>query len=216
MAIWLAALAIDRWRLAEGAGPFSPSSSEEGGGGWWHSAPPPAGQHHHQPPPLKSRGHEAEPPLVLVAESAHGPRIIAATPAGHDAGARAGMLLADARALCPDLVVAPADPAGDLALLERLALWARRWGPWSALDPPDGLIVDVTGVAHLFGGEDALLADARARFTARGLAVRLAIAPTAGAAWGLAHHGPPDAILPPLSSSLRGGEADEAIRCDSA
>ena len=175
MAIWLAALAIDRWRLAEGAG-------------------------------------DAAPPLVLVAESAHGPRITAATPAGHDAGARAGMLLADARALCPDLAVAPADPTGDLALLERLALWARRWGPWSALDPPDGLIVDVTGVAHLFGGEDALLADARARFTARGLAVRLAIAPTAGAAWGLAHHGPPDAILPPLSSSLRGGEADEAIQ----
>ena len=72
------------------------------------------------------------------------------------------MRLADARALCPELKVAPADPAGDLAFLEDLALWAQRWGPWSALDPPDGLVVDVSAVAHLFGGEERLLADAQA------------------------------------------------------
>ena len=63
------------------------------------------------------------------------------------------MLLADARALCPELTAVPGDPAGDLASLEKLALWAQRWGPWSALDPPDGLLIDVTGVAHLYGGE---------------------------------------------------------------
>ena len=134
-------------------------------------------------------------PLALIAETAHGPRIAAANAAALQAGARAGMMLADARALCPALAVAPSDPAGDLALLEQLALWAQRWGPWSALDPPDGLIVDVTGAAHLFGGEAALLADAQARLAARGLATRLAIAPTAGAAWGLAHYGAQGAIL---------------------
>lgn len=153
LSIWLPALPIDRWRLAEGEA-------------------------------------AAAAPLVLVADSAHGPRIAAVTPAGIEAGARPGMMLADARALCPDLAVAPADPAGDLAFLERLALWARRWGPWSALDPPDGLLVDVTGVAHLFGGEAALLADVRTRLATRGLAAGAAIAPTAGAAWALAHHGP--------------------------
>ena len=62
----------------------------------------------------------------------------------------------------------PRDPAGDLAFLERLALWAQRWGPWAALDPPDGLLVDVSAVAHLFGGEARLLADAQARLAARG------------------------------------------------
>jgi len=132
---------------------------------------------------------------VLIAESAHGPRIAAANVAGFDAGARPGMMLADARALCAALAVAPCDPAGDLAFLERLALWAQRWGPWSALDPPDGLLVDVTGAAHLFGGETALLADARQRLATRGLLARLAIAPTAGAAWALAHFGPEQAIL---------------------
>src|SRR5688500_8997665 len=105
------------------------------------------------------------------------------------------MPLADASTLCPLLKAVPADPDGDRAFLERLALWAQRWGPWSALDPPDGLVVDVTGAAHLFGGEEALLADAAHAFARRKLAVRLAIAPTAGAAWALAHHGPPRAIL---------------------
>jgi protein ImuB len=132
----------------------------------------------------------SDQPLVLVGETAHGPRITAASAAARAAGARVGMLLADARALAPGLVVHPADPAGDRALLEALALWVQRWGPWSALDPPDGMIVDVTGVAHLFGGEAALMADAQDRFAARGLHVRLAIAPTAGAAWALAHFGP--------------------------
>ena len=112
------------------------------------------------------------------------------------------MMLADARALCPHIATAPSDPAGDLAFLERLALWAQRWGPWSALDPPDGLLVDVTGVAHLFGGEAMLIADARALLAARGLAARLAIAPTAGAAWALAHHGPEEARCSTAEDSL--------------
>ena len=142
-------------------------------------------------------------PTALITETAHGPRITAANDAGLAAGARNGMLLADARALCPQFVAVPADPAGDLAALEKLALWAQRWGPWSALDPPDGVLVDVTGAAHLLGGEAALLADVGAAFAARGLSVRAALAPTAGAAWALAHYGPPAAILAPGDDPLR-------------
>lgn len=167
LAIWLASLAIDRWRLVEGL--------------------------------RRGEGADANP-LALIAATAHGPRIAAVNRAGREAGARAGMMLADARALCPGLAVARSDPAGDLALLERLALWAQRWGPWSALDPPDGLIVDVTGAAHLFGGEAALLADAGRRLAERGLTARVGIAPTAGAAWALAHHGADRAILHPHDS----------------
>ncbi|MCA1662244.1 MAG: DNA polymerase Y family protein [Novosphingobium sp.] len=166
LAIWCVRLALDRWRLNEPA--------LEGCG--------------------EGQGADAVP-LVLVAETAHGPRIEAANRAAQEAGAHPGMRLADARALCPEIAVRASDPAGDLAFLEQLALWAQRWGPWSALDPPDGLVVDVTGAAHLFGGEGALLADAAHAFARRKLAVRLAIAPTAGAAWALAHCGPPRAIL---------------------
>lgn len=134
-------------------------------------------------------------PLALIAETAHGPRIAAVNAAGMAGGVRCGVMLADARTLCPALAVHPADPASDLAFLEHLALWAQRWGPWSALDAPDGLVIDTTGAAHLFGGEAALLADARVQLARRGLMARAAIAPTAGAAWALAHFGPEGAIL---------------------
>lgn len=143
--------------------------------------------------------------MVLVSETAHGPRIDSANRAAREAGARAGMRLADARALYPQLVAVPSDPAGDRATLEKLALWAQRWGPWSALDPPDGLLVDVTAVAHLFGGEERLLADVQAALARRGFAACAAIAPTAGAAWALAHYGPERAILPQSSPSGGGG-----------
>jgi len=144
----------------------------------------------------RGEGADSEP-LVLITETAHGPRVDAANDAGREAGAEAGMMLADARTLCPQLKVAPSDPAGDLAFLERLALWAQRWGPWSAIDAPDGLLVDVTAVAHLFGGEERLLEDVHTRFAAQGLSVRAAIAPTAGAAWALAHYASGATILAP-------------------
>ena len=134
-------------------------------------------------------------PLALISETARGVRIAAVNAAGLEAGARPGMMLADARTLCPQLAAAAADPGGDRAFLEQLATWALRWGPWSALDPPDGLIVDTTGTAHLFGGEAALLADVKDCFARRRLTARFAVAPTAGAAWALAHYGPDGAIL---------------------
>ena len=200
MAVWLARLAIDRWQLAEGQSTFPPSSSEEGQGGGGDAQHRSRSDNFTQPgttprpPPLKRRGRGGAP-LALIAESAHGSRITAINQPARVAGVHAGAMLTDARAVCPELAVAPADPAGDLALLERLALWAQRWGPWTALDPPDGLVVDVTGVAHLFGGERALLADAAERLAARGLGARPAIAPTAGAAWALAHYGPEQAVF---------------------
>ncbi|MFN3294527.1 MAG: Y-family DNA polymerase, partial [Gemmobacter sp.] len=132
---------------------------------------------------------------MLVSETAHGPRIDTANRAAREAGANPGMRLADARALYPQLLAIPSDPAGDRDTLERLAVWAQRWGPWSALDPPDGLLVDVTAVAHLFGGEERLLADVQAALARRGFAARAAIAPTVGAAWALAHYGPERALV---------------------
>ena len=137
-----------------------------------------------------ARGEGADgAPVALITETAHGPRIDAVNDAARAAGARPGRMLADARTICPAIAAHPVDQAGDRETLEKLALWARRWGPWSALDPPDGVLVDVSAVAHLFGGEVALIEDARAACARRRLTVRAAIAPTAGAAWALAHYG---------------------------
>ncbi|MEO1489151.1 MAG: DNA polymerase Y family protein, partial [Pseudomonadota bacterium] len=111
-------------------------------------------------------GVDAEP-VALITETAHGPRISSVNAAASDAGAQPGTMLADARTLCPAIRAVPADPAGDLDFLEKLAVWAQRWGPWSALDPPDGVLVDVSAVAHLFGGEARLLSDVEAAFFKR-------------------------------------------------
>src|SRR5690606_31180339 len=115
----------------------------------------------------KGEGADASP-LVLIAETAHGPRIEAANDAGLEAGARPGMRLADARTLCPALRVAPADPEGDRTLLGRLAEWAQHWGPWAAVDPPDALTVDVRAFSLLFAGEPVLLGGPDTNFTATG------------------------------------------------
>src|SRR6185312_4012667 len=86
----------------------------------------------------------------------------------------------------PDLVVLPEDAAADARLLDRLADACLRYTPLTAVDPPDGLLLDIGGCAHLFGGETNLLADLSARLTAIGLAHRFAIAGNIGAAWAAA------------------------------
>lgn len=89
----------------------------------------------------------------------------------------------------PELAVDPHDPEADAALLAGLATACDRYTPLVALDPPDGLFLDVTGCAHLFGGEAGLRDDLLARLGRAGLEARAAIAGTAGAAWAMARYG---------------------------
>lgn len=98
------------------------------------------------------------------------------------------MAAADARARCPALELAEADPQADAALLDALADWSRRFTPLAATDPPDGLLLDTTGAAHLFGGEAALLGEVENRLAALGFAARAALAPGPALARALARH----------------------------
>ena len=137
----------------------------------------------------KRAGSTPDQPIVLTVEGTHGPLIHAVTKDAAERGARPGARLTDARALDPAFIAAPADPDGDAALLSRLAKWAGRWSPLVEVDG-DGLKLDVTGVAHLFGGERRLARDIHRCLAQIGLTARIAIAPTAAAAWALAHHAP--------------------------
>ena len=84
--------------------------------------------------------------------------MLAADAAAHRAGLRVGMPATKAQALVPGLIVKDAEPAADAEALDRLALWAlQRYAPIVAADPPDGLVIDATGAAHLHGGEAAML-----------------------------------------------------------
>lgn len=126
--------------------------------------------------------------VALVEEGPHGQVVGAVTEAAQTAGARPGMRLTDARALDPGLVAVPADGDGDRALVERLARWASRWSPLVEVDDADGIRLDASGVAHLFGGEAGLVRDIEARFAGLGLTARVAVAATPSAAWGLARY----------------------------
>ena len=137
----------------------------------------------------KSSDCAPDAPIVLTVEGTHGPIIHAVTKAAAERGARPGSRLTDVRAIDPALIAMPADPEGDSALVKALATWAGRWSPLVEVDD-DGLRLDVSEVAHLFDGERGLVRDIARRFRAIGLTVRVAIAPTAAAAWALAHHAP--------------------------
>jgi protein ImuB len=140
------------------------------------------------------RARRAPPPegaaFALVESGAHGLSLLALNPAARAAGLGRGQSHADARAILPALVSAPAEPERDRAMLRRLALWAERYSPCVQADDRvagyEGLLIDMTGGAHLFGGEAALLADIRARLARAGIPSRAAIADTPAAAWGLA------------------------------
>ncbi len=99
-----------------------------------------------------------------------------------------GQPLANARAMIEMLAVVPADEKADLALLENIADWCDRFTPLVAADAPDGLFLDITGVAHLFGGEAALLENVTEKIAAQGFTVQAAIAGTSLSARALAHH----------------------------
>jgi protein ImuB len=124
-------------------------------------------------------------------------RLAAADKAARAAGLWAGQKAADALALVPDLVIAETEPEADAAALTALVDWCVRFSPAVAADPPDGLFLDIEGVAHLWGGEAELVADFRARLLKSGLPFRCAVADTAGAAWALAHHGARPVVLAP-------------------
>ena len=99
-----------------------------------------------------------EAPLVLTGRDGRRRVVLALDAAARRAGLRTGMPAAKAQALVPGLTMRDADPAADAKALDRLALWAlQHYAPVAAADPPDGLVIDVTGAAHLHGGEDAML-----------------------------------------------------------
>ena len=137
-----------------------------------------------------------EPPLVTTHKVGPRVEIAAANPAARALGLTPGMALTMARAQVPGLEVRAADPEGDATDLNGLAeLLARRWSPVVAVSDADGLFIDLTGVAHLHGGE-ARFARRLLRLLARhGVTARIAITDTTGSAWALARHGGGGAAL---------------------
>ena len=128
-------------------------------------------------------------PLIVVAPVKGALRLSALNDAAAALGLKVGMPLADARARYPKIAVVDADEEADRALLTAISDWCDRYTPLVGLHPPDGLILDIAGCAHLFGGEAALAADLVQRLGARGLQARVGVADTVGCAWAVARYG---------------------------
>ncbi|MCB1511611.1 MAG: DNA polymerase Y family protein [Hyphomicrobiaceae bacterium] len=129
-------------------------------------------------------------PCVLVESGAHGLTVSAVNLLARQEGLRPGLRLADARAAFPDLTTRPAEPARDRTALVALATAAGRYGPSRNTEEEDGLWVDITGVAHLFGGEHGLATDLIARCARAGYTALVGIADTPGAAYVMARYQP--------------------------
>ena len=168
---------------------------------------------------VHARAHGALPddkPFALVERGAHGVVLTAINPAARALGLRRGQRHADASAMVPGLLTEPARPNADAQALAALAHWCIRWSPSVAVDAPDGIFIDCGGSAHLFGGAEGLAAGIVRRLATAGIDVRVAIAPTPGAAWAAARFGRSKMVLDENLSAAAAAWPLAALRLEPA
>jgi len=178
MSVWFPALPIDRLRRADrrrASQGASPDGPRDGGG-----------DDDLRPVLLVSRDGQRQVVSFRCAQAAK-------------VGVRVGMPASEARAVFPTggVRIEAFNPERDAAALRSLATWAHRFSPLVAADPPDGLLLDVTGCERIFRGEDRLLRQVTERARRVGYEARAAIASTFGCAWALARFGRARRVLVP-------------------
>lgn len=128
-------------------------------------------------------------PFALTLKQKNANRIYCLNVDATRQGIHRGMPYADARAFCPSLQSADANPPKDTQFQKILRRWATRYCPWVGVEGADGLVLDITGSAHLWGGEQTMMTDMRRRLSRAGLSVQIGVGGTRGAAWALARYG---------------------------
>ena len=131
-----------------------------------------------------------EAPFAVVGEIGGALRIRSLNAAAEAAGLAREMGLSDARAISPALITRPAAPEREAAALAALARWAERYSPLVATEEGEALILDISGCAHLFGGEEPMLTAMLNELSDLGFTARAGLADTRGAAWALARYAP--------------------------
>jgi len=148
------------------------------------------------------RARPVDGPFALTLKESNANRIYCLNPEAEKQGLSRCMPFSDARAFCPELHSQPANLNADQRFLLTLRRWATLYCPWVGLEGDDGLTLDISGSAHLFGGEAAMLDDMRARLSRAGIAVRMGLARSRGGAWALAHYGSKPASSGDIKSAL--------------
>ena len=145
-------------------------------------------------------------PLVFTIKERGRLVITAANAEAEKQGVCTGMVAADAKAIMPGLQVVDEIPGQAERLLRAIGDWCIRFTPGVAIDMPDGLVLDISGCAHLWGGEQEYLKDIVAKLGKRGYDIRVAIAGTIGTAWAIARFGQGMEIIEP------GAQVDALLR----
>jgi len=139
-------------------------------------------------------------------------RLVACDAQALKLGLMPGTALADARARVPDLAVFDHDAGADLALLGWLADGCERYTPACMLDPPQGLLLDISGCEHLFGDEARLAKDVQARLRRHGLSCRIALGATPDSAQAKARYAVRAVANLPIEALDGGDKVHKALR----
>lgn len=136
-------------------------------------------------------------PVLLIDTVRQQQVVVHACECACGAGIKAGMALSVARgAVCGHrLIVVPFDRVGTGRALKAIALWCHRYSPVVGVEDAEGVCLDVTGCAHLYGGERGMMDRMRAGFQGLGLAARMCVAPTYASARIVARCGNADAVI---------------------
>lgn len=161
---------------------------------------------------IRHRGSAPDTPFALVEKERGAMRLVACDPAALALGLTPGTALADARARVPELAVFDHDPAADLKLLGWLADGCERYTPACMLDPPQGLLLDITGCEHLFGDEVRLAQDMQARLQRHGLTSRVALGATPDSAQAKARFAARTISALPVEALDGGDKVHKALR----
>ncbi len=144
---------------------------------------------------LRRQAELKDVPFVLVLTQ-RGKRIVkAVNPQAHEKGICTGMLAADCRAIVPELQILDYEPEQPVKLLIALAEWCIRYTPFISVDASDMLILDASGCAHLWGGEEKYLQEIQNKFNKFGYTIKIAIADTIGTAWAVCKFGQTNSII---------------------
>ncbi|WP_299295994.1 DNA polymerase Y family protein, partial [uncultured Tateyamaria sp.] len=130
----------------------------------------------------------ADQPVAIVEDQQNMQVITALSGVAQAQGLQVGQPVRDAHAMCPGLLTYARSAPGEARFLEALQRWAGKFSPWVAPEDGDALVVDLTGCAHLFGGEAELMQVVQDDCTDLGLSVLMGLADTRGAAWALARY----------------------------
>jgi len=134
---------------------------------------------------------------VAFTEPDHGRLLVTAMNAHAErCGIKCGITVSDARVIAPGIQLFETKPGRNIKLLKGLAEWCLRYTPLVMVDPPDGLLLDVTGCTHLKGSEIDYLKDIVGRLRGLGYAIRPGMADTIGCAWAMARCAESGLIVP--------------------